>query len=79
MDLKLASEAGPAALARMADEATNKIAAKLVANRRGVWKWDPEHADVLGLTEPGVVAEAWIVIYLADDDFEVSESFEMLG
>jgi hypothetical protein len=75
-----ADVAGPALLDRMADADTNAMARKLVDAGEGEWAGDPIVPNVVGLLRPGT-NRAWLVVYLADDDFEVSTDMEdrMIG
>jgi hypothetical protein len=62
-------------LAELADKRTNAKAAKAVTAGTHEWVWDPYVADVVGLVRTGS-NRADIVVYVKDNDFEVSLDFD---
>lgn len=64
-----------ALLASEADPYVLDLAEQLVAQERATWVPDPYVENVVGLLQPGS-DRAWLVVYLADQDWETSADFE---
>lgn len=64
-----------ALLAADADPTVNATIATLEETGRAVWRIDPWVDNVVGLLDPRTANTAWLVVYLNDNDWEVSEQF----
>lgn len=58
-----------------ADEAVISAVAKRDARGSGEWVLDPEHDGVVGFLDADT-GSALVVVYLPDEDFEISEDLE---
>lgn len=64
-------------LAENASDWVVQGAQQLEANGLGEWVLDPEVRGVVGLLKPRT-NDAWLIVYLNDEDFETSLDFDVL-
>lgn len=63
-------------LQKIADEPTNRLAKKAVDTGVAHWRHDNHQDGVYGLVK-ATTEEALVVVYLEEEDFEVSDAVEM--
>ncbi len=65
-------------LASEADPVVLETANRLYKNGEAAWALDPNKVGVIGLVKPDSRYDAYIVVYLSDNDFECSAEFDSM-
>ena len=56
----------------------SQLAEKLIEDGTAKWRLDPYHPQVVGLVNSDRPDEAYVIVWLDEQDFELSDEFEKL-